>query len=211
MGISFDTTWELGDFSPSSIAFPDSLSYGKREIDISSNTTAHRDDGSIPLVVDILDVANEAFVSSVTAMGPGDDYTLSMACNSQLQVLVCTFKETHAELQFWNKEIVTLSLWNNNSLAWRRGTCRPTLDFRTRQQVCCDLEVPSGIEGLGIHVLDAKTGETRHTLLQEYFDVVDCKFVVDSVSLVCFVRDNFFRLFNIRSGDPLSVVNISEL
>ena len=212
-GFSFDTTLELGDSSLSSIAFPGSLSYGKRESDISSNSTAHSDDGSIPLVVDILDVANEAFVSSVTTMGPGDDYTV--ACNSRHQGLVCTSKETRAERQFWDEEIVTLSLWNNNSLAWKRSTVwfdracvDPHLIFSPDNKFVVTWKCLR--EGLGIHILDAKTGETRHTLLQEHFDVVDCKFVVDSESLVCFVRDNFLRLFNIRSGDLLSVLDIEE-
>ena len=214
-GFSFDTTLELDNFSLSSIAFPDSLSYGKTGSDISSNTTAHSTDGSIPLVFDILDVASEAFVSSVTTMGPGDDYTLSVACNSQHQVLVCTSKETHAERQFWDEEIVTLSLWNNNLLAWRRSTVwfdracvDPHLFFSPDNKFVVTWKCLR--EGLGIHILDAKTGETRHTLLQEHFDVVDCKFVLDSESLVCFVRDNFLRLFSIRSGDLLSVLDIGE-
>ena len=75
-GFPFDATLELGDFSLSSIAFSNSLSYARGESDFSSNT------GSIPLVVYILNVANEAFVSSVMIMGPGDEYTLSVACNS---------------------------------------------------------------------------------------------------------------------------------
>ena len=215
LGFSFDTTLELGDFYLSSIAFPDSLCYGRRESDFSSNTTAPSEVGSIPLVVDILDVASGAIFSSITTMGPGDEYTLSVACNSQHQVLVCSSKETHAERQFWDEEIVTMSLWNNNSLAWRRSTVwfdracvDPHLIFSPDDKVVVTWKCLR--EGLGIHILDARTGETRHTLLQDHFDVVDCKFVVDSESLVCCARDNFLRLFNIRSGDLLSVLDIEE-
>lgn len=211
---SCDTTLELGDFYVSSIAFPDSLSYGRREGDLSSNTTASSD-GSIPLVVDILNVANEGIVSSVATMGPGDEYTLSVACNSQHQVLVCTCKETHAERQFWDEEVVTVSLWNINSLAWRRSTVwfdrgcvDPHLIFSPDDKFVVTWKCLR--EGLGIHILDARTGETRHSLLQDRFDIVDCKFVVDSESLVCCVRDNFLRLFNIKSGDLLSVLDIEE-
>ena len=213
-GLSFNATLELGDFSLSSIAFPDSLSYGRRESDFSSNTTAPSDVTSIPLVVDILDVANEAFVSSITTMGPGDEYTLSFACNKH-QVVVCTSKETHAERQFWDEEIVAVSLWNNNSLAWRRSTVwfdracvDPHLIFSPDDKFVVTWKCLR--EGLGIHILDAKTGETRHTFLEDHFDVVDCKFVVDGESLVCCVRDNFLRLFNIRSGDLLSMLDIEE-
>ena len=143
-------------------------------------------------------------------MGPGDDYTLSVACNSQHQGLVCTSKEPRAERQFWDEDIVTLSLWNSNSLARRRSavwferaSVESHLIFSPDNKFVVTWKCLRG--GLGIHILDAKTGETRHTLLQEHFDVVDCKFVVESESLVCVVRDNFLGLFNIRSGDLLSV------
>lgn len=133
----------------------------------------------------------------------------------KFSIVKCTSKETHAERQFWDEEIVTLSLWNNNLLAWRRSTVwfdracvDPHLIFSPDNKFVVTWKCLR--EGLGIHILDAKTGETRHTLLQEHFDVVDCKFVVDSESLVCFVRDNFLRLFNIRSGDLLSVLDIGE-
>lgn len=175
-GFSFDTTLELGDFSLSSIAFPDSLSYGRRESDLSSNTTASSDVGSIPVVVDILDVANEAMVSSITTMCPGDEYTLSVACNSQHQVLVCTYKETHTDRQFWDEEMLTMILWNNNLLAWRRSTVwfdracvDPHLIFSPDDNFVVTWKCLR--EGLGIHILDARTGATRHSLLQDSFDV----------------------------------------
>jgi len=64
--------------------------------------------------------------------------------------------------------------------------------------------------GYGVHILDAKTGETQRTLLKDQDDIVDCKFVVNCESLVCCSKDNFLRLFNIRSGDQLSVLDIEE-
>ena len=64
--------------------------------------------------------------------------------------------------------------------------------------------------GYGVHILDAKTGETNHTLLKDQDDIIDCKFVVDDEYLVCCSKDNFLRLFDIRSGDLLSVLDIEE-
>ena len=76
--LSFDTVLELGDFSLSSIAFPDSLFYGRTENNSSVNAIPHSEVGSIPLVVDILDITNDEFATPVSTMGPGDEYTLSV-------------------------------------------------------------------------------------------------------------------------------------
>ena len=67
--------------------------------------------------------------------------------------------------------------------------------------------------GYGIHILDAKTGETRHVFLEDHADhsISGCKFVGDGKSLVCCSRsDNFLRLFNVRSGELLSVLDVGE-
>ena len=64
--------------------------------------------------------------------------------------------------------------------------------------------------GRGLHILDARTGETLRTLLKDQDDIVDCKFVVNGESLVCCSKDNFLRWFDIRSGDLLSVLDIEE-
>ena len=67
--------------------------------------------------------------------------------------------------------------------------------------------------GCGIHILDSKTGETRHVFLEDHGhqSISGCKFVGDGKSLACCSRrDNFLRLFNVRSGDLLSVLDIGE-
>ena len=64
--------------------------------------------------------------------------------------------------------------------------------------------------GYGVLILDAKTGETFHTLLRKQNNVLNCKFARNSQSLVCCSKDNFLRWFNIRSGDQLSVLDIEE-
>ena len=64
--------------------------------------------------------------------------------------------------------------------------------------------------GNGVHILDAKTGATQRTLLRDQDDIVDCKFVVNDEYLVCCSKDNFLRLFDIRSGDLLSLLDVEE-
>ena len=95
---------------------------------------------------------------------------------------------------------MTVSLWNNNSLARRRstvwfdGACvNPHLIFSPDDKFVVTWKCLRAC--LGIHILDAKAKGTRHTLLEDHFYVVDCKFLVDNESLVCCVRDrNFLRL-----------------
>lgn len=64
--------------------------------------------------------------------------------------------------------------------------------------------------GYGLHILDAKTGATGHIMLKDQDDIVDCKFVGNCDTLICCSGDNFLRLFNIQSGDLLSVLDIEE-
>ena len=64
-------------------------------------------------------------------------------------------------------------------------------------------------DGQGLHVLDADTGETLHVLLRDQKDIIECKFL-DDESLVCCSGDNFLRLYNVRAGALLSILDIGE-
>ena len=64
--------------------------------------------------------------------------------------------------------------------------------------------------GYGLHILDARCGETRHNLLKNHDDIVDCKFACDGESLLCCTSDNFLRLFQIRTGGLLCILDIEE-
>ena len=48
-----------------------------------------------------------------------------------------------------------------------------------------------------------------HVFLRDQKDIVKCKFL-DDESLVCCSEDNFLRLYNIRTGDLLSILDIGE-
>jgi len=168
----------------------------------------------LALFVDIVNVTSGECVSSIKArVCPNDDAFVS--CNSQNQLLVCNCEELDDD--FFEGEQLTLSLRNNNSSScvWKRKDER----YDTRSFTPYFMFSPDGefvvtwasfSSGYGVHILDAKTGETQRTLLKDQDDIVDCKFVVNCESLVCCSKDNFLRLFNIRSGDQLSVLDIEE-
>lgn len=166
------------------------------------------------LVVDIVSVTNGQCVSSIKTRVCCDEDVRSISCNSQNQLLVCTTKEILESSIL--AEHFTVSLRNNNSLkhVWVRGEKRfevrlqPCFMFSPEEQFIATWD--SFNSGYGVHILDAKTGETRHSLLTCQHDIVDCKFVVNDESLICCSKDNFLRLFDIRSGNLLSVLDIEE-
>ena len=168
-------------------------------------------------IVEVINVTSGECVFSVKIKTCQDDHILFISCNSHNQLLVCTSRHVeHALLDRLRLvEQLTLSLRDNNSLksVWERGTKwyvdDPTPHFTFSPEE--EFVVAWGFfhAGYGLHILDAKTGETRHILLKDQDDIVDCKFV-DCEFLICCSEDNFLRLFNIRSGDLLSVLDIEE-
>ena len=167
-------------------------------------------------IVDIINVTSGECVFSVRITTCQDDHIWFISCNSHNQLLVCTSR--HVEDTFFGGlvEQLTLSLRDNNSLKslWERGTewshdePSPSFIFSPGE----DFVVTWGLfhAGYGLHIHDAKTGATRHTLLKDQDDIVDCKFVGNGDSLICCSGDNFLRLFNIQSGDLLSLLDIEE-
>ena len=167
-----------------------------------------------PLFLDIVNVTSGECVSSFEARVCLNEFVF-VSCNSQNQLLLCTCEEI--EDDFFEGETLTVSLTNNNSVScvWKREDARyDTRSFTPYFIFSPDEEFvvtwASLSSGRGVHILDAKTGETQHTFLKDQDDIVDCKFVVNGESLVCCSKDNFLRLFNIRSGDLLSVLDIEE-
>ena len=167
-------------------------------------------------IVDIINFASGECVLSVKIKFCQDVHILFISCNSHNQLLVCTSRYVKDALLDRLVEQLTLSLRDNNSLKslWERGTKwyddypSPYFIFSPEEEFV----VTWGFfhAGYGLHILDAKTGETRHILLKDQDDIVDCKFVGNGDSLICCSRDNFLRLFNIQSGDLLSVLDIEE-
>lgn len=166
-------------------------------------------------VVDIVNVSNGECVSSIKTLIRHDVDELFISCNSKKQLLVCTSERMDDEL--FHVETLTVSVRNKNSLkhVWERGTkrydvrpCTPLFLFSPEEEFV--VTWASFNSGYGVHILDAKTGETYHILVRDQDDMVDCKFIVNDEHLVCCSKDNFLRLFDIRSGDLLTVLDIEE-
>ena len=164
--------------------------------------------------VDIVNVTNGECVSSIKTRAIHDHHAI-VSCNSQNQLLVCTSEELDDD--FFEGEQLTVTLRNNNSFSfvWERRDARydtrsftPYFMFSPEEEFV--VTWASFSSGYGVHILDAKTGKTQRTLLEDQDDIVDCKFVFNRHSLVCCSKDNFLRLFDIRSGDLLSVLDIEE-
>ena len=172
-----------------------------------------------PVVADIFCVSSGELERLVTTFVDfSEDYVLSVSCNSQHQLLVCSCQETNKE--YYALEKITVSLRNNGtvtSVIWKRdsewfiydrpGWSDPHMIFSPQEDFVVTWKILNS--GYGIHVLDAKTGETHHVFLKEQEDIVDCKFV-DDESLVCCRKDNFLRLFNVKTGHLLSLLDIGQ-
>ena len=168
------------------------------------------------LFVDVVDVSTGECVKSIKAWVGHHDKIQLVYCNSQNQLLVCTFDEI--EDRVFNGEELKVSLRNNNSWTscWERSSKRyddcpfvPHFVFSPEEGLVITWDSLSA--GYGLHILDLRCGKTVLTLLKHRRDVVDCKFVCDSESLIACNEDNFVRLWNVRSGDLLCLLDIEEV
>ena len=164
-------------------------------------------------VIDILYVtsAGSRIVSSLKADLDADEVILSVLCSGPSQVLLCTLKEEDIGVLVF--ENVKLSLRKNGLILWERTTCwiDGTIESHLLGSPRNEFVVTWNTldQGHGLHILNADTGKTLHVFLGEQNDIVDCKFL-DDESVVCCSEDNFLRLYNIRTGDLLSILDIGE-
>ncbi|XP_073251962.1 uncharacterized protein [Porites lutea] len=171
--------------------------------------------------VDFIDVTNFGgkLISSLRIKAGDVNESLDgISCSSSLsQVLVCSSRVimigNHGLV---DKENVTLSLRNEGITRWERHTTfsadsmhlfNPDMIFSPKNDCVVTWNTLDG--GQGIHVLKAETGETLHVFLRDQKDIVKCKFL-DDESLICCSEDNFLRLYSIRTGDLLSILDIGE-
>ncbi|XP_068681718.1 uncharacterized protein [Montipora foliosa] len=166
------------------------------------------------LFVDIVNVTSGECVSSIKTRASHGHHAF-VSCNSQNQLLVCTSYELDDDFFEREKLTVTLRNFNSFSCVWERSDTRfdtrsftPYFMFSPEEEFV--VTWASFSSGYGVHILDAKTGETQRTLLKHQDDIVDCKFVLNGESLLCCSKDNFLRFFDIRSGDLLSVLDVEE-
>ena len=167
-------------------------------------------------VIDTFNVSSGEFESSVrTFVDYKEDSIRLVSCNSQHQLLVCSCEEI--DERRWDKLVITVSLRNKGSVVWKRNTtwidvygsaCSdPRMIFSPHSEFVVIWNILDA--GHGLHILDAKTGETLHIFFKNQEDIVDCKFV-DTEALVCCRKDNFLRLLNVKTGHLLSLLDIGE-
>ena len=164
-----------------------------------------------PVLIGIFNVTSGEFVSSMVTSIDSNEYVLSISCNNQCQLLVCTEKEIPK--QPWIEK-TTLSLRTNGFVMWERSTewcfsgcVNPQMMFSPQNEFVVTWKILD--TGHGLHILDSKTGETLHVFLKHDNDIVDCKFL-DCGSLVCCSGDNFLRLFNVKTGHLVTLLDIGQ-
>ena len=197
-----------------------SLQNRKENEESSKADLLERSDNNFSCVdfIDVTDLGGK-LISSLRIKSAGVNESVDcIPCSSSLsQVLVCSSRVimigNHGLV---DKQNVTLSLRNEGITRWERHTTfsadsmhlfNPDMIFSPKNDCVVTWNTLDG--GQGIHVLQAETGETLHVFLRDQKDVVQCKFL-DDESLVCCSEDNFLRLYNIRTGELLSILDIGE-
>ena len=164
--------------------------------------------------IDITSVGGKLVSSLSMGVGAKEyvDYVSRSSCLGE--VLVCTVEDISKGLPI-DKEKLTVSLRKNGIIKWERNTeyvfslspFQQHMIFSPRNEFVVTWNTLD--EGQGIHVLQAETGETLQVFLRDQKDIIECKFL-DDESLVSCSGDNFLRLYNVRTGDLLSVLDIGE-
>ena len=167
------------------------------------------------LEVDILNVASEEFIYSWKTKVFYDARIEFVYCNVRGEFLVCSCEETVdgllaiEELTLWlRKKNSQKNLWERKSKKYHGESFSPRLILSPKEEFVVTWD--SLYAGYGLHILDARCGETRHNLLKNHDDIVDCKFACDGESLLCCTSDNFLRLFQIRNGGLLCILDTEE-
>ena len=167
------------------------------------------------LEVDILNVASEEFIYSWKTKVFYDARIEFVYCNVRGEFLVCSCEETVdgllaiEELTLWlRKKNSHKNLWERKSKKYHGESFSPRLILSPKEEFVVTWD--SLYAGYGLHILDARCGETRHNLLKNHDDIVDCKFACDGESLLCCTSDNFLRLFQIRNGGLLCILDTEE-
>ena len=172
-------------------------------------------DDAISLEVDIFNVASEELIYSGKTKVFYDARIEFVHCNVRGEFLVCSCEETVdgllaiEELTLWlRKKNSHKNLWERKSKKYHGESFSPRLILSPKEEFVVTWD--SLYAGYGLHILDARCGETRHNLLKNRDDIFDCKFACDDESLLCCTTDNFLRLFQIRTGDLLCILDIEE-
>ena len=167
------------------------------------------------LKVDIFNVTSGEFIYSGKTKVFCEENIEFVYFNIRGDFLVCTCEEIDddlfdtTELKIWlRKNDSQKNSWERKSRKYFEEPFWPRLIISPKEEFV--VTWGSLDAGCGLHILDARCGVTRHNLLKNRVDIVDCKFACDDESLLCCTSDNFLRLFQIRTGDLLCVLDIKE-
>ena len=173
-------------------------------------------DGNINCI-DFIDVTNFGgkLISSLRIKADLEEILNCTPSSSSLsQVLVCSSRIIKVGNGVVDEEQATVSLRNEGFVTWKRDTTfynsmclNPQMILSPKNEFVVTWNTLTG--GKGLHILNASTGETLHVFFEEQEDIVDCKFL-DDEAVVCCCKDNFLRLYNVRTGDLLTILDIGE-
>ena len=157
--------------------------------------------------------ANGEAVSIIPVLGQ----RCVIACNSKFHVVTVGQKH-HALFRNVGDGGVegTLEMSSATSLIWKRDLTNPwrkekplpNCIFSPREEFVV-IWGEHLLDGPGVHIIDAASGDTHH-ILPNSKNVVACKFVSQKECLVYNKVINVLRLFNVKSGDLFSVMDIEE-
>ena len=146
----------------------------------------------------ILDTTSGEIVSTI----PSSHDERLLACNSKCQLLT--------------NRSGSLQLSHGNTMIWRKQGRLGLLAggmFSLSERFVVIFSDGIGFAEPGVCVLDAISGETLHILHEGYLWYFDCKFISDEecvISCQTLSRDYCLRLFNVKSGDLLSVLHLDS-
>ena len=173
-------------------------------------------DGNINCI-DFIDVTNFGgkLISSLRIKADLEEILNCTPSSSSLsQVLVCSSRIIKVGNGLVDEEQATVSLRNEGFVTWKRDTTfynsmclNPQMILSPKNEFVVTWNTLTG--GKGLHILNASTGETLHVFFEDQEDIVDCKFL-DDEAVVCCCKDNFLRLYNVRTGDLLTILDIGE-
>ena len=165
------------------------------------------------LVIKFYDVtgAGSGFISPLKITFDAGEEVESISVISPNLVLSCTSKVVTFGTTM-SADDVTVSLRKNGSVVWKRRTLdeeffQPHLLCSPKNEFVVTWNTLDG--GNGLHILNADNGETLHIFLRDQKAIIDCKFLGDESLIFC-SKENFLRLYNVRTGDMLSVLDIGE-
>ena len=163
--------------------------------------------------VNILATTGGEIVSMIQPL----DQSQVIACSSKCQLITYGQKSHFQPSSMEGCIEGTLRLSNTATMIWERDTSLPWCKGNKDLPHCIfspkeTFVVVWGkvlLGSPGVHILDALSGDTHH-ILPNSRNVVDCKFVCDEECLVYNRGINVLRVFNVRSGDLLTVIDIEE-